>query len=1385
MNVNSVAGIVWDHREPFPLDLVEGFGAECIAQPPDIDVQPFNAIPEHVRQPNDHHPVHRVGPSRDFIIRQGNRNILPPLSTSLTARIIDDTAKIMITQLYWNTSNAPIHKGAYTFPLPSGCTVTDFHCRIGRDKVVKAEVKPKLQAREAFNRAVNNNQTAGLLEQDTPEIFTSMLGNIPANTKLKVEISFVTLLNHRFADQLSTTILTVPTYIAGRYGEPPLDFQTSSQSGFLRGLSVQIEVVAKQPIQRISSDTHRITVEQGVTRRQFTNWQQFVAAADTHDLPTSIVRLKEDSIFLDRDFVLEISTQPRDGFEAPHAWLEEHPFLENQKAVMLTIPPNLMLRNASSSDDGEILFVADRSGSMTSKIESLKSALVFFLKGIPQGRKFNVWCFGSEYTSLWPQSQEYSDQTLGAALTFVQTQFRANMGGTELLRALQEITRARDQSRMADVVVLTDGEVWRLDDTIDFVRKTRDDTGGQVRFFALGIGNAVSHALVEGIAKAGGGYAEVIPAASQGGWEDRVVAMLRAPLVGHLGPLKIELDTEWERRCSNQPLQNGITHPSRPRFLQSPAEISSLSPFMRNRVFMLFDAADAPASLDSINIRATAVRGSEVVTRVAVNTLERRETQIHKLGARAILGDLERGQSWLHVGPNQPLRGSAEEVELVRKEGEALGCKWSLVSKWTSFYAVEEAYVPNRNEDDPFLDLNEIQVHKADGDLDLLRQRGVSGVRLGSRVQAIRDVEVEEVDDDDNDDDEDTPSNFDSLDGPSDNSDDSDNDGDDHKREGGAAGGSAGDRGYHDQENHSPCDPSNRREGGSDRNRGDNGGAYMNPSAFHSARRRSARPGAITATSLTSAPATQEVAYHDPNTHAPPMKYPPGPQARASQSLCTNVPWTSLRSARSSNPSNARTTPSYPPKQKSFYPISGSKLPTSSHPSKPPTSSYPSKPPTSSYPSKPPTSSYRSKLPTSSDLLKPPTSSYPAPNSSSLPPIPKTSTSSPLFGPYLPSIPSLSSPTDTTKSYLPSISALCSSADATKFKDDLDCPGWSSIFSEDDGKFKGSAITSPFSNVPASVSLLYDPKAKEKSPKQLTEESVVKDILCHQEWDGSFKFDNDDQIKQVLGEAFFVELSALRSSSPFAVRPDLLLAAAVVAFLELKLSLCADLWSQVVDKARRHIFRECYKHSDFPGWPTADVDLMSAASSAMRRTSIPESQVELHRLDSGGPLFSRIGRRFSGPEGNTDTQANGTTNSLPQPRSTSPSISRESGGADNNLKSTSAGPADLGGFLWSQPGNPNITAFSEVNSASVPSGDSMSTQNDLLHQIAANNFPRVQKPETAYHPTTSPKAPSVDPLLSGQPAAKRRKLDSKYHSTPNPPVAPVAGVPLESAPFDG
>jgi len=528
--METVVGIFWDPREPPP----PGYAI------PFEDPSPLQALDSAARVPS--------------------RNHLPPLSISLNAQIVHDSAKISVTQLFNNTTANTIRKSTYTFPLPADCTVTSFSCRVGRNRVVRAKVKPRQQASDAFDDAVRRDRTAGLLEQNNPEIFTTALGNIPPNTRLKAEISFVTLLKHTFFDNHSTTTLTIPTYIAPRYGTPPPAIDDATTASTPQSLSIQVEVVSVDQIQTISSRSHRITIERGDGRIACESWAEFAAADGTNDAETALVKLRDSPTSLDRDFILEVVTQSQHGLEAPQVCLEVHPSLPGHRAVMLTIPPKIMLPpGGPTTGDREIIFVADRSGSMEDKIIALKSAMIFFLKSIPPNRIFNIWCFGSFHTSLWPASRKYSDQTLQTALEYVSHNFNATLGGTELLSALQAIVHTTGSFRTVDIMILTDGQVWRLDETISFVRDTRKRTQGRLRVFALGIGDAVSHALVEGIAKAGGGYAEVIPAASRGGWEGRMVAMLQAASTGHIDHLRIEFGEDPQHRTwRGQPLDGKI-----------------------------------------------------------------------------------------------------------------------------------------------------------------------------------------------------------------------------------------------------------------------------------------------------------------------------------------------------------------------------------------------------------------------------------------------------------------------------------------------------------------------------------------------------------------------------------------------------------------------------------------------------------------------------------------------------------------------------------------------------------------------------------------------------------------------------------------------------------
>jgi hypothetical protein len=147
---------------------------------------------------------------------------------------------------------------------------------------------------------------------------------------------------------------------------------------------------------------------------------------------------------------------------ALRAIVEPHPNIPDHPAMMIAFIPRDLFTSHLPPDSfkAEVIFLADRSGSMGNKIHVLRDALKVFLRSIPQGCHFNICSFGSSHSSLWPRSQPYNQENPDVANNFVSTSFRADMGGTELLPALDVVQQRITQGSLTtEVIILTDGEV--------------------------------------------------------------------------------------------------------------------------------------------------------------------------------------------------------------------------------------------------------------------------------------------------------------------------------------------------------------------------------------------------------------------------------------------------------------------------------------------------------------------------------------------------------------------------------------------------------------------------------------------------------------------------------------------------------------------------------------------------------------------------------------------------------------------------------------------------------------------------------------------------------------------------------------------------------------
>jgi hypothetical protein len=76
------------------------------------------------------------------------------------------------------------------------------------------------------------------------------------------------------------------------------------------------------------------------------------------------------------------------------------------------------------------------------------------------------------------------------------------------------------------------------------------------------------------------------------------------------------------------------------------------------------------------------------MTPVQLHVPQEQDSTLHKFAARALLSDLGRAKDRTQHG-REAFQRPVQNEDLIRKEGERLGCRYSLASKWTSFVAME------------------------------------------------------------------------------------------------------------------------------------------------------------------------------------------------------------------------------------------------------------------------------------------------------------------------------------------------------------------------------------------------------------------------------------------------------------------------------------------------------------------------------------------------------------------------------------------------------------------------------------------------------------------------------------------------------------------------
>lgn len=451
----------------------------------------------------------------------------PLKHTDVKANIAGFIARVTVTQTFHNPYDEKI-EAVYVFPLPHTAAVDDMTMTIGERRIVGL-IKRRAEAQAIYQEAIQQGKTASLLEQERPNIFTQSVGNIQPNDEVRIEISYVDVLDYDMGTyEFHFPMVVGPRYIPGTAtskkpelpdelkgkvgeSEAPLDAPSDGADPSGTGVSADTDRVPDasritppvlKPGYRTAHDISlAVSLDAGVPIQDIQITNRTAAVERAGATGATAVLSPADSI-PNKDFVMKYAVAGK----KPEMAVLAHATAPEQGYFMLMIQPKLDAELAEAPPR-EIVFLVDTSGSMSgAPTKKVKETMHHFLRRTKPNDTLQVITFASWAVKLFKKSVPATQMNIEHALNL--TQQVQGGGGTEMLQAIKLVLNEPiDPERVRIVVMLSDGYIGNEAEIIAEVDKR---AGDQIRFWAIGIGSSPNRYLIDGVAKHGGGMAKVL-----------------------------------------------------------------------------------------------------------------------------------------------------------------------------------------------------------------------------------------------------------------------------------------------------------------------------------------------------------------------------------------------------------------------------------------------------------------------------------------------------------------------------------------------------------------------------------------------------------------------------------------------------------------------------------------------------------------------------------------------------------------------------------------------------------------------------------------------------------------------------------------------------------
>lgn len=400
-----------------------------------------------------------------------------PLASSRLDVTIDDLiAHYELRHRFRNDRAEPIEI-VYSFPLPLDAAFLGMEATLAGDTRV-ARVQPRHSAREAFDDAIAEGDSAVLLERLEPGLLCVDLGNLKPGEDGEIVLRFTAAL--AVADGIAR--FSLPLVHRPRYGRSRLDELATPTYDFAveHPLDATIRVTGRLADTPVQCASHAV---------------RFAREGDA-------LRLTLGGALLDRDLVL--------NFDLPENLASLRLVADEAGAiglVDLTAP-----RQQHADAPMDVCLVLDDSGSMIGDaVAQSRNALTAMADALGDEDRVQVLRFGSSVVPLFRRPLRATQRVRDAMHALART-VGANLGGTEMSEALSAALDAltdADSVRSRAIILVTDGAVQPHELTA-----ARDAAMARgIRIFVVAVGSSAGADVLEPLARATGAVLErAVPA---------------------------------------------------------------------------------------------------------------------------------------------------------------------------------------------------------------------------------------------------------------------------------------------------------------------------------------------------------------------------------------------------------------------------------------------------------------------------------------------------------------------------------------------------------------------------------------------------------------------------------------------------------------------------------------------------------------------------------------------------------------------------------------------------------------------------------------------------------------------------------------------------------